>query len=114
MAKGLSAGAALEKVIRNDLPAGVELDPREEALLRAASAQADDIQALEADISARGHVNADGVLNPSVREARQGRIALGRLLAGIDLPEAASVTVLRAERAARQRWKGSELNGTDN
>ena len=103
MTKQLSAGAALEKVIREDLPEQAELDPREEALLGAAMAQADDIGALEADIHKRGHGVA-GIVNPSVREARQGRLALGRLLAGIDLPEAASMTVLRAERAARARW----------
>ncbi|HEX6116951.1 MAG TPA: hypothetical protein VFY99_07610 [Solirubrobacterales bacterium] len=101
-----SAGAALEKVIRDDLPGHVELDPREEALLAAAARQAHDIAALEADISARGHV-VDGLVNPSVREVRQGRMALGRLLAGIDLPGGASTTVLRAERAARARWRGA-------
>ena len=45
------------------------------------------------------------MVNPSVREARQGRTALARLLAGIDLPAAASVTTLRAERAAKARWR---------
>jgi hypothetical protein len=87
---------------------GVELDPREETLLRAASAQADDIQALERDIRDRGHVNGDGQLNPSVREVRQARLALGRLLAGIDLPTAAPITTLRAERAAKQRWRTNQ------
>ena len=98
------AGAALERVIRADLPAGVELDPREEALLAAAGRQADDIAALEADIAKRGRV-VDGGINPSVREVRQGRLALGRLLSAIDLPAAANTTVLRAERAARARWQ---------
>ncbi len=102
MTKG--AGAELEQAIRSDLPESAELDPREEALLKAAMAQADDLAALEADIAARGRV-IDGVVNPSVREARQGRTVLGRLLAGIDLPAAAPVTVLRAERAARARWR---------
>ena len=103
--KQLSAGAALERVIREDLPEHVELDPREEALLRAAAAQADDIAQLEKDVRDRGHVLASGALNPCVRELRQGRMALGRLLAGIDLPAGASTTVLRAERAAKARWK---------
>jgi hypothetical protein len=101
----LGAGAALEKTIRDDLPPHVELDPREELLLQAAARQADDIAALEADVRNRGHVLDGGALNPSVRELRQGRTALGRLLAGIDLPAAASTTVLRAERAAHARWK---------
>jgi hypothetical protein len=103
----LSPGAALEQTIRGDLPAHVELDPREEALLGAAARQADDIAALEADIADRGHVVDGGAVNPSVREVRQGRVALGRLLAGIDLPAAANTTVLRSEKAARARWKGA-------
>jgi hypothetical protein len=101
----VTPGAALAKTIRDDLPEHVELDPREEALLRAAEAQADDVAALEADIRERGHVLDGGLVNPSVREARQGRMALGRLLAGIDLPGGAATTVLRAEKAARARWR---------
>jgi hypothetical protein len=97
-------GQQLENSIRSDLPPHVELDPREEALLRAAAAQADDIAALEADIAARGCVLEGGAVNPAVREVRQARLALARLLSGIDLPEAANVTTLRAERAARARW----------
>ena len=107
MAKQISAGAALEKVIRGDLPEGVELDPREETLLRAAAAQADDIAALESAIRERGHVRDDGFLNPAVREVRQARVALGRLLAAIDLPASAPITVLRAEKAAKARWKAA-------
>jgi hypothetical protein len=102
--KQLGAGEALEKVIREDLPENVELDPREEILLRAAAQQADDVASLEADVRARGHV-VDGLVNPSIREARQGRVALSRLLSGIDLPAAANVTTLRAEKAAAARWK---------
>jgi hypothetical protein len=100
----LGAGAALTKAIRDDLPPNVELDSREEALLTAAAAQAEDVAALEADIRERGHI-VDGTVNSSVREARQGRANLARLLGGIDLPAAASTTVLRAEKAARARWK---------
>jgi hypothetical protein len=103
--RSIDAGAALERAIRDDLPANVELDPREELLLAAAAKQADDIAALEADVRGRGHVLDGGGLNPSVREARQGRLALGRLLAGIDVPAGASATTLRAERAARERWR---------
>src|SRR5215204_655123 len=83
MTKQLDAGAALEKVIRDDLPPNVELDPREELLLRAAAAQADDVAALEADIRERGHI-VDGTVSASVREVRQGRANLARLLGGID------------------------------
>jgi mRNA-degrading endonuclease toxin of MazEF toxin-antitoxin module len=99
----LSAGAHLEKAIRDDLPAHVELDPREEELLRQAVAQADDIAALDADIRVRGRVLDTGYVNPSVREARQARVALSRLLSGIDLPAAANTTVLRSEKANKAR-----------
>jgi hypothetical protein len=101
----LSPGAALERAIRDDLPVHVELDPREKELLRQARAQADDIAALQADVDDRGHVLDSGAVNPCVRELRQARVALSRLLAGIDLPAAAKTTVLRAERAAKARWK---------
>jgi hypothetical protein len=42
---GVQAGAALVKAIREGLPAGVELDEREEALLDLAARQADDVKA---------------------------------------------------------------------
>ena len=87
---------------------GVELDEREQALLEAAAHQADAIAALEADVAERGHI-LDGargarVVNPAVPEARQGRLALGRLLGGLDLPDSQSLTGLRAGKAARARW----------
>jgi hypothetical protein len=112
--KAESAGAALEQTIREALPPGVELDEREEALLSAAAHQADAIAALEKDIDARGHVvdSARGgkVLNPAVPEARQGRLALGRLLGGLDLPHSRSLTGLRASKAATARWQGREAS----
>jgi hypothetical protein len=37
-----SAGAALERAIRDDIPEHIELDPREETLLMATARQADD------------------------------------------------------------------------
>jgi hypothetical protein len=88
----------------------VELDGREEALLAAAAEQADALAALEKDIKTRGYMvnGAKGatVLNPSVAEARQGRLALGRLLGGLDLPSSESFTSLRASKAANTRWRG--------
>ena len=98
------AGAALEKLIRDDPAATSVRSAREEILLKAAVRQADDIAALEQDVAERGHV-IDGQLNPSLREVRQTRVALGRLLAAIDLPNAANTTTLRAERAADARWR---------
>jgi hypothetical protein len=100
----ISAGAALEREIRKAVPPGVEFDEREAVLLAAAANQADDIAALERDIRERSHM-INGAVNPAVREARQARLALARLLSGIDLPGAASTTTLRAEKAARARCR---------
>jgi hypothetical protein len=81
----------------------VELDEREQVLLAAATRQADDVEALEVDITERGRV-VDGKVNPCVMEARQGRTALGRLLSGLDLPDSRSLTEIRASKAAAARW----------
>jgi hypothetical protein len=43
----------------------------------------------------------DGLVNPSVREARQG-LALGRLLAGIGIPASASTTVCAPREPPRR------------
>lgn len=76
------------EAIRTGLPPGVELDEREEALLDLAARQAHDIGLAEADIKARGYLvegsRGQRVINPSLGEARQGRIALGRLLGQLD------------------------------
>ena len=114
VSKPAGAGATLDQSIRRALPPGVELDEREETLLSAAAEQADAIAALEKDIKARGHI-VDGarggkVLNPAVAEARQGRLALGRLLGGLDLPDSRSLTGLRAAKAANARWQGREAS----
>lgn len=101
-------GVALVKAISEGLPPGVELDEREQALLEAAAQQADANAAFEADIAKRGYMVTGargGVgVNPAVAEARQGRLALARLLGGLDLPDSESLTGLRASRAARSRW----------
>jgi hypothetical protein len=88
------AGVTLVGSIRKGLPPGVELDEREEAILDLAARQANDVAALEADIAERG-IRVEGsrgqpVLNPAFREARQGRLALGKLLGQLDLPESAA------------------------
>jgi hypothetical protein len=104
-----SAGEALSRAIRGGLPPGVELDEREEALLAAAACQADAVEALESDIAKRGYVIGSR-LNPSVPEARQGRLALGRLLGGLDLPDSKSLTEIRAGKAANARWHGRKAS----
>ncbi len=82
----------LIEAIRTGLPAGVELDEREEALLDLAARQARDVAAAEADIESRGYLvegsRGQQVINPSLAEVRQSRLALGKLLGSIDCPRA--------------------------
>ena len=102
-----TAGERLSGAIRAGFLRVSSLMSAREALLAAAAAQADDVEALEADVLARGHVLDTGRLNPCVQEARQGRSALGRLLAGLDLPDSRSVTGIRASKAANTRWRAA-------
>jgi uncharacterized protein with von Willebrand factor type A (vWA) domain len=101
-------GTQLIESIIAGLPPGVELDEREQAVLSLAAAQARDVAALEADIATRGHLvegsRGQQVLNPSISEARQGRLALGKLLGQLDLPESTKDAVRRARKAAERRW----------
>jgi hypothetical protein len=70
--------------IRTGLPPGVELDEREEAILDLAARQAGNVAAAEADIRERGYLversHGQKVVTPSIAEARQSRLALGKLL----------------------------------
>jgi hypothetical protein len=72
----------LIEAIRNGLPPGVELDEREETLLSLAAQQARDVERAEADLEERGYLvpgsQGQQVVNPSLSEARQGRVVLGR------------------------------------
>jgi hypothetical protein len=99
----------LVESIREGLPPGVELDEREEALLDLAARQAHDIGLAEADIETRGYLvkgaRDQDVINPSVSEVRQGRIALGKLLGQLDLPESTRDAVRNARTAAEARWE---------
>ena len=102
-------GEALIEAIRDGLPPGVELDEREELILDLAARQARDIALAEADIEQRGYLvpgsKGQQVINPSVGEVRQSRLALGKLLGQIDLPESTRDAVRSARRAAETRWK---------
>jgi hypothetical protein len=97
------------EAIRKGLPPGVELDERETALLDLASRQALDVERAADDLRQRGYLvegsRGQQVVNPSVSEARQGRLALGKLLGQIDLPESTRDSVLAAQRAADARWR---------
>ena len=80
---------------------------REEALLDLAARQARDIGALEADISTRGYLvsgsRGQKVLNSSIAQLRQSRLALGKLLGQLDLPESTRDAVRGARRPRRGR-----------
>lgn len=99
----------LIEAIREGLPPGVELDEREEALLDLAARQAHDIGLAEADIKARGYLvpgsRGSQIVNPSVAGARQSRVALGKLLGQLDLPESTRDAVRSARKAAEARWR---------
>jgi hypothetical protein len=94
------SGAELVEAIVARLPEGIELDDRERALLELARRQAVDLERLEADIRVRGTTvtgsTGQDVLNPSIAEARQARLAIGRLLAQLELPDTSE-----ADRLAR-------------
>ena len=74
------------------------MDEREEALLDLAAHQADDIARAEADIEGRGYLvpgsKGQQVVNPSVAEVRQGRLALGKLLGQLEPLSGSGVTGL--------------------
>jgi len=109
---GLSRpGKALWRAIEGDLAEGMELDARELAVLDAACRQADAVGVLERAVKRDGTMvrGASGQrrLNGAVSEARQGRVALARLLGELDLagesvPQTAGTR--RARKAAETRW----------
>lgn len=107
------AGAALwSRIVEPRAAAGWLLDEREAAILSAACRQADDIAGLEAEIVSAGRMvegsRGQPVLNPAITEVRQGRLALGRLLGQLALPDGEDVprsaAGQRGQRAARSRW----------
>jgi hypothetical protein len=102
-------GVDLVHAIRDGLPPGVELDERETAILDLAARQARDVERAESDIESRGYLvpgsRDQDVVNPSMAEVRQGRLALGKLLGQLDLPESTKDAVRSARHAAETRWK---------
>ena len=101
----------LIEAIRNGLPPGVEFDEREETLLSLAARQAHDVERAEADLEERGLLvsgsQGQQVVNPTVSEARQGRVVLGRLLGQLDLPE--STTQEQAAGAVSATFSGGAV-----
>jgi phage terminase small subunit len=113
-------GRALWRSIVKGLPEAWEFDEREGAILAMACRQADDLARLETAIK-KGGVMVPGsagqpVLNPAVAEARQGRLAVNRLLGQLALPdegeEPRTAAGERGRRAAESRWgRVAELGG---
>jgi uncharacterized protein with von Willebrand factor type A (vWA) domain len=107
--KKSDAGTELIEAICTGLPQGIELDEREQALLDLAARQARDVAACEADIAERGYLvpgsRGHKMVNPSISEVRQSRLALGKLLGQLDLPESTRDAVRSARNAAEARWR---------
>jgi hypothetical protein len=105
-------GEELVSTIVAGLPEGCELDEREHAILAAAASQARDISRLEADLAERGtrvpgSREGHEVLNPALAELRQARLALGKLLGALELPDSASDAARRTARASQRRQRAA-------
>lgn len=109
----ITSGDELRRVITRDVTdQGLELDPKERALLDQACVVVDRIAELDAVIDRDGAVTrteTTGMVHahPALVEARQHRAVLARLLSGISL-EAATPKDRAKSRAgaagARARW----------
>ena len=111
------AGRRLWEDTLKDLDEGWELSHRELRYLELAAGQLDHVVELEQLIAAQGMVTVGStgqpVLNAAVAEARNGRLAVHRLLGAIELPvedeaKAESVRSTRARHAAQSRWRKEE------
>jgi len=111
------AGSELWEKVLGSVPEAFELDDRELAILSAACRQADDVARLEIAVGEDGPMTTGSqgqpVLHPAIVEARQGRLALSRLLGQLQIPdeddEPRSLTSARAKRAADVRWRRREV-----
>jgi hypothetical protein len=113
--EGRTAGEAF----RRDVLSVWELSGPELRLLDQAASTLDVLAELEATVETDGMMVAGSagqlVLHPAIAEARQQRLAFGRLVSQIDLPDPdaegdAGATVwtpeaVRARRAAQARWR---------
>lgn len=105
------AGAALIAQINAALPENGEWDERELAILDLARRQANDIADLETVLAGQGPLVKGSMgqerLNPAFAELRQQRLALGRLLESIRLPDEGMghVPDPKKSRAAATRWR---------
>ena len=84
----------LIRKLRDGLAPGYEWTERDLVVLALAEAQAADLDELE--------TLGDAVT--TLREKRQQRIALGRLVGLVDVPDTPSTMSTHAAKAARARW----------
>jgi len=91
-----------------------DLEPGERELLAEASRTLDEIDSLTAAIARDGVTVAGSTgqtrTHPAINEVRQHRLALGRLVAQLALPDLDGASIpkpssLRAAHAARSRWR---------
>jgi hypothetical protein len=114
------AGQALWDRVVSGLPEGFALTESEEAILALAARQADDLGSLEETIARHGTMTTGSkgqpVLNPAFAEARQARLAIGRLLGQIpevvdDGAETSTAAKEKARKAAQARWRRERAKG---
>lgn len=111
--KGLgAAGRALWRSIHAGLPAALELDERQKAVLRLACDEVDQAARLDAQVAADGLMVIGSAgqprVHPAVAEARSARAAAARVLGQLHLsteehpPKSAAAQ--HAQHAANARW----------
>lgn len=103
-----------------DTVAVYDLTDQELRVLRQACATLDVVAALEEQVASDG-VMVDGskgqpVLHPAVGEARQQRLAFGRLISSLALPDSEGETIrtpeqVRASTASLARWRAEARKG---
>lgn len=107
-------GARGRKFWRSTL-ADFELSGAEQEILAEACRTLDDLDRLAGMIAEHGSMvtgsQGQPVLNPAVTEARGQRLALHRLVAALQLPDAdddpiPTAVQMRGKKAAQTRWRG--------
>ena len=111
-----AAGAALWRQLHTRL----RFEAHELAVLHFAARQADDVRRLEDLLAEQGPVVAGSQgqprLSPVLAELRQSRLAVGKLLGELRIPDDENSRPLtpaqrRAKKAAEARWAGREQRG---